>query len=63
MPMSAGKAGALGALGGFFVPNMLGFGGGGAAATPAGGTLSILPWVLVAGGAFFVYQNYTFAKK
>jgi len=45
-----------GAAAGFLLPNLLGFGGGGAAATPVGELVSILPLVLLGGGALYAFS-------
>ena len=45
-----------GAAAGFFLPSLLGgggLGGGGANATPFGSTISMLPYLLLGGGALY----------
>ena len=64
MAMSLYKAGGIGAAAGFFLPSLLGggsiLGSGGANATPAGSaissTISLLPYLLLAGGALYAVQ-------
>ena len=45
-----------GAAAGFLLPGFLGFGGGGAAATPVGELVSLLPLVLLGGGALYAFS-------
>jgi hypothetical protein len=50
-----GNVGA-GAAAGFFLPSFLGMGSGGAASTPMGGIVSMLPLILLAGGGLYAFQ-------
>jgi len=54
-----GNVGA-GAAAGFFLPGLFGMSSGGAASTPIGGIVSLLPILLLAGGALYAVQ---FIKK